>query len=41
LRLEPEVIERLKIVANRKGISYQTLIRMWVMERLAQMSEGA
>jgi predicted DNA binding CopG/RHH family protein len=36
LRLDPEVIEQLKTVAARKGIGYQTLIRMWVMERLGQ-----
>ncbi|HEY77070.1 MAG TPA: hypothetical protein G4O00_13010 [Thermoflexia bacterium] len=36
LRLDPDVIERLKAIAARKGIGYQTLIRMWVMERLAQ-----
>ncbi len=34
LRLEREAINRLKVVAERKGIRYQTLIRMWVMERL-------
>jgi predicted DNA binding CopG/RHH family protein len=34
LRLERESINRLKAVAERKGIGYQTLIRMWVMERL-------
>jgi predicted DNA binding CopG/RHH family protein len=36
LRLEPETIIRLKELARRKGIGYQTLIRMWVMERLQQ-----
>ncbi len=36
LRLDPEAIERLKAIAQRKGVGYQTLIRMWVMERLAQ-----
>jgi len=36
LRLDPEVINQLKTVASRKGIGYQTLIRMWVMERLGQ-----
>lgn len=35
LRLEPETITRLKEVARKRGIGYQTLIRMWVMERLA------
>lgn len=38
LRLEPAVIERLKKVANNKGIGYQTMIRMWVMERLEQVT---
>ena len=36
LRLDAKVIEVLKAVAQRKGIGYQTLIRLWVMERLAQ-----
>jgi len=36
LRLDPEAIDKLKAIAQRKGIGYQTLIRMWVMERLAQ-----
>jgi predicted DNA binding CopG/RHH family protein len=36
LRLEPSVIEELKSVAAGKGIGYQTMIRMWVMERLGQ-----
>ena len=36
LRLDPDTITALKGVATRKGIGYQTLIRMLVMERLAQ-----
>jgi len=36
LRLDADVIAELKAVARSKGIGYQTLIRMWVMERLAQ-----
>ncbi len=38
LRLDPDVIEKLKAIAAQKGIGYQTLIRMWVMERLVQES---
>ena len=34
LRLDGAVIDRLKEVARTKGIGYQTLIRVWVMERL-------
>jgi len=36
VRMEPTAIEKLKVVAQQKGIGYQTLMRMWVMERLAQ-----
>lgn len=36
LRLDPSVIDKLKSLAVGKGIGYQTLIRMWVMERLGQ-----
>lgn len=34
LRLDPQTITQLKKVAERRGIGYQTLIRMWVLERL-------
>ena len=36
LRLDPGAIKRLKEIAQRKGLGYQTLMRMWVMERLTQ-----
>ena len=36
LRLDPSVIDQLKLLASNKGIGYQTMIRMWVMERLGQ-----
>jgi predicted DNA binding CopG/RHH family protein len=38
LRLDPKTITRLKTVAQQRGVGYQTLIRMWVMERLSQES---
>ncbi len=41
LRLDRESITALKRVAERKGVGYQTLIRMWVMERLEQERPGA
>jgi predicted DNA binding CopG/RHH family protein len=34
IRLEPAVIEQIKQVARTKGVGYQTLIRIWVMEQL-------
>ncbi|MDQ3928752.1 MAG: BrnA antitoxin family protein [Chloroflexota bacterium] len=34
LRLDPSAIALLKVIAHKKGVGYQTLIRMWVMERL-------
>ena len=36
LHLDAYLIDELKAIAQSKDISYQTLIRMWVMERLAQ-----
>jgi predicted DNA binding CopG/RHH family protein len=40
LRLDAESIAELRAVARRKGVGYQTLIRMWVVERLAQERPG-
>ncbi len=34
LRLDLSTINEIKQVAKTKGIGYQTLIRMWVIERL-------
>ena len=34
LRIDADAIDELRNIAGRKGIGYQTLIRMWVMERL-------
>ena len=36
LRLQSDTIRQLKVLAARRGIGYQTMIRMWVMERLEQ-----
>lgn len=36
LRLEPEQIESLKVVASKRSIGYLTLIRMWINEKLLQ-----
>lgn len=36
LRMDQAIIDQLKIVASSKGLGYQTMIRMWVMERLSQ-----
>lgn len=36
LRLDRDTISRLKMLARKRGIGYQTMIRMWVVERLAQ-----
>ena len=41
LRMPPEVIAQLKDLAHARGIGYQTLIRMWVMERLTMEGAGA
>lgn len=36
MRLDEKTIAQLKAISHRKGIGYQTLIRMWVKERLEQ-----
>ncbi len=41
LRLDADSIEERRNFARRKGMGYQTLIRMWVMGRLAQERPGA
>jgi predicted DNA binding CopG/RHH family protein len=39
LRFDQETIDKLKVIAEHKGLGYQTLIRMWVIEQLAKESE--
>lgn len=36
LRLDADTIGELKHAAHARGMGYQTLIRMWILERLAQ-----
>jgi predicted DNA binding CopG/RHH family protein len=36
LRLDEKTIEQLKSIAAQKGLGYQTMIRMWVVERVAE-----
>jgi predicted DNA binding CopG/RHH family protein len=40
LRIDGDTINTLKDIAGRKGIGYQTLIRMWVMERLEKETKA-
>ncbi len=37
IRLPLRIINRLKQVAIEKGIAYQTLIRLWIVERLKEV----
>ncbi len=36
LRIRSDYLEAVKQVAEKKGIPYQTLIQMWLVERLRQ-----
>lgn len=36
MRFDIDTIEQLRQIADAKGIGYQTLIRMWIKERLRQ-----
>ena len=37
VRLDPETLRKLRVLAKEKGIGPTVLIRMWVMERLKEM----
>ncbi len=39
LRLDPDVRDRLKAIAQRHSTGYQTLLKQWIAERLA-IEEG-
>jgi len=39
IRFDEEVIEAAKRIAKRKGLGYQTLLRMWAYEGLARELE--
>lgn len=41
IRLDPVYLEQIKQVANRKGIPYQSLIQMWLVEKLAEQTPSA
>ena len=36
LRLRPEYLDAIKQTAERKGIPYQSLIQMWLVDKLRQ-----
>ncbi len=36
IRLDPEDIKAVERIANRKGLSYTSLLRMWIKEHLAK-----
>ena len=36
MRFDVDTLDQLREIAEEKGIGYQTLIRMWVKERLRQ-----
>lgn len=36
MRFDADTLEQLRRIAEAKGIGYQTLIRMWIKERLKQ-----
>jgi predicted HicB family RNase H-like nuclease len=38
--LEPELAKKLAICARKQGISTETLINVWLAEKLAEVSQG-
>jgi predicted DNA binding CopG/RHH family protein len=39
LRLDPEDIKTVEHLAERKGLNYTSLLRMWIKEQLAKEAE--
>jgi antitoxin component of RelBE/YafQ-DinJ toxin-antitoxin module len=37
-RIEPQLMDKLYVEANKLGLPVGTMVRMWVMERLNQKS---
>ncbi|MBI4280009.1 MAG: hypothetical protein HY660_16275 [Armatimonadetes bacterium] len=40
LRMEPSRVREIKAVAEEFGVPYQTLMRMWIIERLRKVRAG-
>ncbi len=40
LRMEPSRVKEIKEVAQERGVPYQTLMRMWIVERLRREKAG-
>jgi len=38
IRLDPDDIKKVEAIAQRKGLSYTALLRMWIKENLAKES---
>ena len=38
IRLDPDDIKKVEAIAERKGLSYTALLRMWIKEQLAKES---
>ncbi len=36
IRLDPDDIKSVEVIAKRKGLSYTSLLRMWIKEHLAK-----
>lgn len=37
IRFDPNILEQVRAVAEKKGIPYQTLVQMWVAEKLQEV----
>jgi len=38
IRLDPDDIKKVEVIAQRKGLNYTSLLRMWIKEHLAKES---
>ena len=40
MRMEPSRVREIKALAEARGVPYQTLMRMWIFERLSREKAG-
>jgi predicted DNA binding CopG/RHH family protein len=40
IRLDPDDIKSVEVIAQRKGLSYTSLLRMWIKEHLASETKS-
>lgn len=40
IRIEPDLLESIKALALQKGLAYQTLVRLWIQEKVREEKQA-